>query len=451
MSSKKYFSYELLKYIKPVWYFHLKVYNKRSIVWNDYHYLSDDIKKMIYYDSNYSNSSLSELDASYQALLRGVVKGKKISLYDRDFKLIPSDIYRFLRKYHKNIWLYITLFQRIVTLYNPVKELLGLWKTRQVKHINLFNKPYFHNDYEGFCSKLIELNPFVSIIIPTYNRYNPLSDLLLDLQNQTYVNFEVIFIDQSKKFNNKIYSKIKFKYKVLRQKNPAVWRARNIGIKEALSRYILFLDDDSRVEPNWIKEHLKCLDFFKADISSGVSMSRVGASIPRNYTYFRWSDQLDTGNVLITKKVFEICGLFDEQFEKMRMGDGEFGIRAYLNGFKNISNPKSSRIHLKSSSGGLREIGYWDAFYPRNIFKIRPVPSVLYLWRKYWGDKSALISCALIIPFSLISYKSKSRIEVKIISLCLFILFFPVIIFQVYLSWRQSTDLLNEGAKISRL
>ena len=45
-------------------------------------------------------------------------------------------------------------------------------------------------------------------------------------------------------------------------------------------------------------------------------------------------------NVLIKKVVFDKCGLFDRQFEKQRMGDGEFGTRIYLSGFKNISNPK---------------------------------------------------------------------------------------------------------------
>ena len=54
---------------------------------------------------------------------------------------------------------------------------------------------------------------------------------------------------------------------------------------------------------------------------------------------------------MIKKKVFEKCSLFDEKFEKMRMGDSEFGVRAYLNGFKNISNPKSYREHLKIAKG----------------------------------------------------------------------------------------------------
>ena len=71
------------------------------------------------------------------------------------------------------------------------------------------------------------------------------------------------------------------------------------------------------------------------------------------------------------------------------MGDGEFGLRAYLKGFKSINNPKAERLHLKVSSGGLREMGSWDGF--RSTVFLLPIPSVLYFFRRYWGTKSALI------------------------------------------------------------
>ena len=89
------------------------------------------------------------------------------------------------------------------------------------------------------------------------------------------------------------------------------------------------------------------------------------------------SDQLDTGNVLLKRGVFKKIGLFDRQYEKQRMGDGEYGLRAYLEGFLNISNPYAQRLHLKVGTGGLRQMGSWDGFRPKNWFGPRPVPSVL--------------------------------------------------------------------------
>ena len=273
------------------------------------------------------------------------------------------------RKYHKKIWVYLTFILRLFSLNNPITEFIGLWQTRYVKRYNLFQTYYNYDKYPNYDSPIIKSNPLVSIILPTYNRYEALKNVLEDLQKQIYNHFEIIVIDQSKPFKEEFYKLFQHKLHLLRQDNPGLWKARNKGIKHAKSDYLLFLDDDSRVKPDWILEHLKGMDYFNADISSGVSISRIGAKLPENYSFFRWSDQLDTGNVLITKKVFEKCGLFDEQFENMRMGDGEFGVRSYLNGLKNISNPKASRQHIKISTGGLRDMGSWDGFRTKHFFQ----------------------------------------------------------------------------------
>ena len=135
----------------------------------------------------------------------------------------------------------------------------------------------------------------------------------------------------------------------------------------------------------------------------------------------------------------------------MRMGDGEFGVRAYLSGFRNISNSKAYREHLKSSKGGLRNFGYWDAFRSKNIFAAKPVPSVLYFWRKYWGNKTALLSCIVTIPFALLPYKFKSTFGSSIVSCFLFILFLPIIIFQVSCAWVKSTNMIKKGSMVEKL
>ena len=61
--------------------------------------------------------------------------------------------------------------------------------------------------------------------------------------------------------------------------------------------------------------------------------------------------------MLRKEAVFGKLDLFDRQFEKQRMGDGEFGMRAYLEGFLNISNPNASRLHLKVGTGGVKTNG----------------------------------------------------------------------------------------------
>jgi glycosyltransferase involved in cell wall biosynthesis len=291
----------------------------------------------------------------------------------------------------------------------------------------------------------------VSVVIPTLNRYEYLKDVLTDLEKQDYSNFEVIVVDQSTPFREGFYSNFKLDLTLVRQTERALWLARNHAIEISKGEYMLLFDDDSRVAPNWISNHLKCLDFFNAEISSGVSLSAVGAEVPKNYAYFRISDQIDTGNVLLKKQVFRDIGLFDRQFEKQRMGDGEFGLRAYLNGYKNISNPYADRIHLKVGSGGLREMGSWDAFRPKKLFAPRPIPSVLYLYRKYFGRKRALLAIYRSVPQSIIPYRYKKNKKMLVLGMLISLFLFPFVVLQVFISWRLASKKLREGALIGEL
>ena len=325
---------------------------------------------------------------------------------------------------YNKLWIYYIFFIRIITFNNPFLEIIALFKSRKIKRVALFDTKLNYQNYNIFKSSLIETKPKVSVIIPTLNRYDFLKDALSDLENQIYKNFEVIIVDQSDNYDRKFYDKFKLELKVVHQKIKALWSARNNAIKMASSEFLLFFDDDSRVDNNWIIEHLKCIDYFSADISSGISKPTKGAKIPPNYKYFKISEQLDTGNVLIKRDVFMTCGLFDKQFERMRMGDNEFGIRSARNNFLNIQNPNAHRIHFKADEGGLREMGSWDGFHSKNIFSPLPVPSVLYMSRKYWGEKRTFFYLIRTLPMSLSFYKLKGSIHGVLLSLILLVVFF---------------------------
>ena len=291
----------------------------------------------------------------------------------------------------------------------------------------------------------------ISVVIPTLNRYEYLKDVLRDLERQDYQNFEVIVVDQSEPFRPEFYKDFDLSIRLIRQEEKALWLARNTAIQKAEGAYLLLFDDDSRVAPDWITQHLKCLDFFGAAISAGVSISVVGAKVPEHYRYFRWADQLDTGNVLVHRSVFEKAGLFDRQFEAQRQGDGEFGLRAYLAGFTSISNPYARRLHLKVPSGGLRQMGSWDGFRPKSWLAPRPVPSVLYLCRKYFGNRAAAYMLLKGVPPSLISYRFKRKPWMLMLGLPLSLLLLPLVAGQVWRSWYRASHLLREGARISTL
>jgi hypothetical protein len=213
----------------------------------------------------------------------------------------------------------------------------------------------------------------------------------------------------------------------------------------------LLFDDDSRIEKDWIKWHVTCVQHFNAEISSGVSFSKVGDRIPETYKYFKLSDQLDTGNVLIKKSVFLKTGLFDLQFEKQRMGDGEFGLRCHLLGIRNISNPRASRLHLKVGQGGLRQMGSWDAYRTKKWLGPRPVPSVLYFFRRYFGVEATIYHVLVHLPASYIPYRFKSNRYLMLTPLLLFPFLFPLMVFSFYQSWKHATRKIDEGPNIDQL
>lgn len=444
--------FEFIKYISPNWYFNLNDFKNTIPYEIDYNKLSEQEQKFLSFDCNYSSEFISKIDIAFQAWQKGIIKlDSNIKLSQNGIRPLLKDEYYFVRKNYKFFWSIYILIIRILSLNNPFNEIVAFYSAKRAKKSKPNILRYQNDDYSYYHSRLLKSNPFISIIIPTLNRYKYLDDVIKDLEIQDYTNFEVIIIDQSENFDSEFYKNRNVVLTVIQQKEKALWQARNTGVKLSKGDYLLFYDDDSRVEADWITQHLKTLDFFNADISSGVSLSVVGAEVPFHYSYLRWGDQIDTGNFLIKKEIFKTTGLFDRQFERQRMGDGEFGLRCYLNGFKNISNPYAKRIHLKVSEGGLRQMGSWDAFRPKNIFSPRPIPSVNYLTRKYFGNANAIFNILLNVPASIVPYKFKSSKKHKFLGVLLFIIGLPIFLIPIIRSWNISTRMLKEGSKIDQL
>ncbi|WP_417558571.1 glycosyltransferase family 2 protein [Mesoflavibacter zeaxanthinifaciens] len=440
--------FSFLIYLQPTHYFRLCRKDNTS-VFPLTENLPLEIIEQLEADVNFKCEKSRIYDLSWQALQKGYIGSVKTYV---SFEKVPlADEYRFLQKYFHKAWVFYVLLLRLISFHNPINEIKA-WKiSSNVSRSNYLQTPINYSDWPRFQPSLVSKRPLVSVVIPTLNRYEYLKDVLEDLERQEYKDFEVIIVDQSLPFQEEFYSKFNLKMKVVQQKERALWLARNHAVEISEGEYILLFDDDSRVKCDWITNHLKCIDFFDADISSGVSISTVGAEVPKNYSFFRISDQIDTGNVLIKKQIFREIGLFDRQFEKQRMGDGEFGLRAYLNNYKNISNPYAGRIHLKVGSGGLREMGSWDAFRPKKWFGPRPVPSVLYLFRKYYGTKLSLLSLLKTLPPAIIPYQFKKSKKGIILGFILTAFIFPIIMMQILKSWRLASIKIKEGPLIENL
>jgi GT2 family glycosyltransferase len=421
--------FEFIKYTQPGWQFNiLPVTNSfPSCFVNEKDCPHDLI------DVRYQTRSAQLLDAGFSLVNKGVLLESTQNDIEELKKMTPPNLfdeYFFVRKYWGTGWASFTFIRRIFSFKNPFKEIRSYLKTRDIKKVNPFQPLGLCRDYDNFQSSLLDSKPLVAVIIPTLNRYEYLKDVLFDLEKQTHANFEVIIVDQSDNFDENFYKNFELRLKIIPQKEKKLWTARNSAVKATDAEYLLFFDDDSRVEKDWIAEHLKCVDYFNVSISAGVSIAVIGQKISESYSYFRWATQFDSGNALVKRNVFKDIGLFDEQYNGMRMGDAEFGFRAYKNGLKSISNHKASRVHLKVSSGGLREMGSWDGFRPKKWFAPKPVPSVIYLFEKYLSKELCRNSILLGIFLSNISYKNKRSSKMLALSLVFTVIKSPVLLIQ---------------------
>jgi glycosyltransferase involved in cell wall biosynthesis len=441
--------FPFIKYISPTWYLNLcPIGNITFFV--DYDKLSEKDKFNITYDNKYNSEKISKIDAAYQAFQLGIIKPIEYQLIINELEIELLDNYRFVKKYYHPFWVFYIFFIRIISFKNPANELVCLLKTFKIKKKPI-DKITIYNDYfEKYDSNLILCNKKITIIIPTLNRYDYLKDVLLDFTKQTYTNFKLIIIDQSDYFNSDFYTKFPLDIKIIRQNEKALWLARNTGVQNSDTDIIAFSEDDVRIPNNWLENHLKCLDYYQCDISNGVFYP-IGSEIPAHRKVFKYSEQFATGNTCMYKSVFHKTGLFDRQFEKMRAGDGEFGLRCYLNGIKSISNPLAFCEDVKAPTGGLREMGSWDAFRPKKLLAPRPIPSVLYMTRKYFGNQAAILSCIINVPPSIIPYKYKKNKLIPFFGIVISILIFPLIVYTIFKSWFISSRMLKEGPKIDVL
>lgn len=445
--------FRFIKYTQPSWQFNIQLASSKCFA--SCYIEEQDIPQGII-DDRFETLSARLGDAGYNLCIRGRLLQSSTGEVTKQHELPPptlKDEYTFVRKYWGAPWASFALLVRMFTFKNPFKEIGAYISSRKVKRINAYAQPFIDESYNGFQSSIINACPLVAVIIPTLNRYTYLKDVLYDLEKQSYKNFEVLVFDQSDNFDSGFYKQFSLPIKVHHQKEKLLWTARNNAVKATAAEYLLFFDDDSRVNENWIHEHLKCIDFYNADISAGVSLATVGQKIPASYSYFRWADQFDSGNAMVKRSVFKSIGLFDEKFNGQRMGDGEFGYRAYLNGFKSISNPLASRVHLKVSSGGLREIGSWDGFRPKKWFAPKPLPSVVYLYKKYLSKPLYLNAVLIGIMLSNVPYKYKRNNKMLLLSMLLTVIKSPVLLIQFYRSAkianqmresRQAPELLQQ-------
>jgi glycosyltransferase involved in cell wall biosynthesis len=121
-------------------------------------------------------------------------------------------------------------------------------------------------NYPGTGPYSTEANSLCSIIIPVYNTGNYILETIDSIRNQTYTNWECIFVDDGCTDNTvglikqNIINDPKFriiKRPLSREKGPS--SSRNVGFENSSGEYIQFFDADDIMHPQHLEKKISLL------------------------------------------------------------------------------------------------------------------------------------------------------------------------------------------------
>lgn len=246
-------------------------------------------------------------------------------------------------------------------------------------------------------------NVVASLVIPNWNGKKFLKICLPSLQKQTFKDFEIVVVDNgssdgSKEFIAKYYPEVKV---VALAKNIGFAPAVNLGIKNSTGKYIILVNNDTKVAKDCIKFLVKAADrkkevgmvaakmlnFYDPRLidSAGDYIDVVGHAdnIGRGekdgdrFERAGYIFLVTGGGSLYKRAVFEAVGLFDDDYFAY-FEDVDLGLRAQMYGFKAWFEPKAVIYHIhKATSNRNKQLTEYLQFRNMTINILKNFPSGL--------------------------------------------------------------------------
>lgn len=248
-----------------------------------------------------------------------------------------------------------------------------------------------------------------AVVIPNWNGKGLLKDCLNSLYRQSFKDFEIILVDNgssdgSIKYTLENYPQVRI---IRLNKNYGFARAINEGVKNSLSEYVVFLNNDTSVDKDWLKNLIQCADFHPEVISVnsrilnftdrkkidgvGILINEVGQARSIGWNE-KDSGQYETeqyifgatgGASLFRRLDFIKMGMFDEKYF-MYSEEVDFAFRAQFLGFKSVYCPQAFVYHKHKSTAKKmpQYIEYWQfKNMTQTIIKDFPTAIILKNWR----------------------------------------------------------------------
>ncbi|MGH9896151.1 MAG: glycosyltransferase family 2 protein, partial [bacterium] len=209
-----------------------------------------------------------------------------------------------------------------------------------------------------------------SIVISTYNRCEALIETLKALSHQSVApdSYEVVVVDDGS--TDRTWDALRVislpcAIQIFRQPmNRGVSAGRNLGIRNARGRYLIFLSDDLIVPKDFIAAHVGMLKRFPGywvvggfrqlpslrespfgryldDLEESFTRARKVSAIERNIWELNWPT---ARNLSLLRKDLEKTGLFDEQF-RVTCEDQDLAFRARRVGIRFLYNEEITCLH----------------------------------------------------------------------------------------------------------
>lgn len=190
------------------------------------------------------------------------------------------------------------------------------------------------------------METILSVIIPCFNHgiyIEKAIESVLAFKNHSLIEIIIVNDGSTDKLTNDVLNGIDHPIvTVLNQQNSGLAKARNNGIKMAKGEYILPLDSDNYIDPEYIEKSIVVLKKYEnvGVVYSDMYVFKDGTSEfskPESYNvdlkYLIFGKTIDACAVF-RKRVWEKLGGYDENMPVMGYEDWDFWIRALEKGIK---------------------------------------------------------------------------------------------------------------------
>ena len=219
-------------------------------------------------------------------------------------ELSVDDQLLFIHSQYGTVWTVWTAIRTFLDGSASIPELLTANKKLRTNPGRAKDRPYEH----GQLKAKLPVDPKVSIVIPTVNRYPYLRELLSQLRTQTITPYEVIVVDQTPEVSRdqtlqNDFADLPIQWFTLKRAGQC--SSRNFALQKATGDFIFFIDDDDSIPEDLIEKHLTSLSGFAADVSNGIAYEKEAGEVPSDFRFVRVSDVFPTNNTMIRKSLLQ--------------------------------------------------------------------------------------------------------------------------------------------------